>query len=89
LESPIRALGEHEVELHLHHEVKGTLKIRVESTTPPPAVTEVAGDAKGEDKRYKTEKRGKHVAETEKAPAAEVKPKVEKKGKGDKKAKSE
>jgi hypothetical protein len=34
LEHPIRALGDHEVELHLHAEVKGTLKVRVESTTP-------------------------------------------------------
>ena len=34
LESAIRAIGEFEVELHLHAEVKGTLKVRVESTTP-------------------------------------------------------
>ena len=34
LEHPIRALGDHEVELHLHAEVKGTLKVRVESLTP-------------------------------------------------------
>jgi len=37
LEHPIKALGEHEVELHLHADVKGTLKVRVESTTPLPA----------------------------------------------------
>ena len=36
LEHPIRALGDHEVELHLHAEVKGTLKVRVESLTPVP-----------------------------------------------------
>ena len=36
LEHPIRALGEHEIELHLHAEVKGTLKVRVESLTPVP-----------------------------------------------------
>src|SRR5882724_509099 len=34
LESAIRALGEHEVALHLHAEVKSTLKVRVESLTP-------------------------------------------------------
>jgi large subunit ribosomal protein L9 len=34
LEHPIRALGDYEVELHLHPEVKGTLKVRVESLTP-------------------------------------------------------
>ena len=34
LESPIRSLGDHEVELHLHPNVKSTLKVRVESSTP-------------------------------------------------------
>src|SRR5450631_3427878 len=34
LERAIKALGEHEVELRLHAEVKGTLKVRVESLTP-------------------------------------------------------
>src|SRR6202000_531105 len=33
LDHPIRTLGEHDVELRLHHEVNSTLKIRVESTT--------------------------------------------------------
>src|SRR5947199_329511 len=33
LEHPIRALGEHEVELRLHQDVNTTLKLRVESTT--------------------------------------------------------
>src|ERR1043165_89651 len=33
LEHPIRALGEHDVELRLHQEVTATLKIRVESLT--------------------------------------------------------
>ncbi|HEX9453447.1 MAG TPA: 50S ribosomal protein L9, partial [Candidatus Binatia bacterium] len=40
LDHPIRALGEHEVELRLHPEVTTTVKVRVESTTPPPPVTE-------------------------------------------------
>jgi len=35
LEHPIKALGEHEVELRLHADVKSTLKVRVESSTPP------------------------------------------------------
>lgn len=34
LEVPIRTLGEHEVELHLHADVKSKLKVIVESTTP-------------------------------------------------------
>ena len=35
LELPIKGLGDYEVELRLHPEIKGTLKVRVESTTPP------------------------------------------------------
>ena len=54
LEHPIKTLGEHEVQLHLHSEVKGSLKVRVESTTPAPVV-EVA--PAGTD--VKTEKRGR------------------------------
>ena len=34
LEHAIRKLGEYEVELNLHAEVKGTLKVRMESLTP-------------------------------------------------------
>jgi large subunit ribosomal protein L9 len=64
LEHPIRMLGDYEVELNLHAEVKGMLKVRVESTTPvAAAVAETAGavpeTAKAEDgKRPRTEKRG-------------------------------
>jgi large subunit ribosomal protein L9 len=36
LEQPIKSLGEHEVELRLHADVKSTLKVRVESSTPLP-----------------------------------------------------
>ena len=34
LAHPIKALGEHEVPLHLHHDVDCTLKVRVECSTP-------------------------------------------------------
>ncbi len=54
LEAPIRSLGEQEVALHLHHDVKGTLKVRVESTTPIVAPTAASVDAKPH-----TEKRGR------------------------------
>lgn len=81
LDSPIKTLGEHEVGLHLHAEVKSTLKIRVESTTPVAApVTETAVEAP------KTEKRGKRVEKVE--AAAEEKPKAAAKApKAEKKAK--
>ena len=66
LESPIKALGEHEVELRLHAEVKSSLKVRVESTTPITAPVE----APVEDKPH-SEKRGKRP---EKEVVAEAKP---------------
>jgi large subunit ribosomal protein L9 len=84
LEHPIKTLGEYEVDLHLHAEVKGTLKIRIESITPVAApVVEAAAEAP------KTEKRGKRTEKAEAAPAdekpkaakAEKAPKTEKKAK--------
>ena len=64
-EHPIRTLGEHEIELRLHSSVTSTLKVRVESTTPPPALPETpATTDHREDQR--TEKRGRRPE----APAA-------------------
>jgi large subunit ribosomal protein L9 len=87
LEHSIRQTGDFEVELNLHSEVKGTLKVRVESTTPAVAV-----EAAPVEEKPKTEKRGKHhghAEKAEKAPEAEAKPKTEKKPKTVKKAKAE
>lgn len=36
LEAPIRTLGDHEVDLRLHHDVHVSLKVKVESSTPLP-----------------------------------------------------
>lgn len=61
LEHPIRTLGEHEVELRLHQDVATTLKLKIESTTPPPAVSP-AGTPSSETRREeqpRTEKRGR------------------------------
>ncbi len=70
LEHAIRNLGDYEVELNLHTEVKGTLKVRIESLTPPAAPAEGAApaEAKTEEGRFRTEKRGhgKQGAEAEK-----------------------
>src|SRR5512137_2200125 len=49
LEHAIRTLGDHEVELRLHQDVNGTLKVRVESITPLPEVP-VAEPKKDEQK---------------------------------------
>src|SRR5512140_644150 len=47
LDQPIRALGDHEIQLRLHADVTTTLKVRVESTTPPPELPVAApGDAR-------------------------------------------
>ena len=84
LEHPIKTLGEHEVELRLHAEVKSTLKVRVESLTPviAPVVEAAPVDVR-------TEKRGKRM---EKAEVAGEKPKAEKPAKApkaEKKARAE
>jgi Ribosomal protein L9, C-terminal domain len=90
LESAIKTLGEHEVELHLHAEVKSTLKVRVESLTPVIAPAVEAAPAE-----VRTEKRGKRVEKTEVAEektkaAKEEKPaKAAKAPKAEKKAKAE
>lgn len=47
LPQPIKTLGEHEVELRLHADVKSTLKVKVESTTPPPTAEAGAAAAPG------------------------------------------
>ena len=83
LDHAIRQMGEYEVELNLHAEVKGTLKGRVESTTPITAKSEAPVEEK-----YKTEKRGRRQ-EGEKAAGAETSAKSDKKPKAEKKAKAE
>jgi large subunit ribosomal protein L9 len=86
LEHPIRTVGEHDVELRLHHEVTATLKVRVESTTPLPTP---AAEAPAE---HKTEKRGRRTEVTaEKAEVSEKKsvaPKTERAPKAEKPVKA-
>ena len=85
LEHPIRAVGEHEIELHLHAEVKGTLKVRVESLTPVIAPVPAVEPKKEEGReprreKYGHAKRDTEDKKTEKAEAGEAKPKGEKHG---------
>jgi large subunit ribosomal protein L9 len=90
LEHPIKAIGEYEIELHLHTDVKSTLKVHVQSLTPLAAPAETAAAA--EDKKPKTEKRGHSKRETAKAEAAPVekekKPHGKEASKGEKPAKA-
>jgi len=89
LEHPIKALGEYDVELLLHTEVKGTLKVQVQSLTGATAPVEAAPAARPEDARKpKTEKRGYGKRETEKAEAAAPEEKKSHAAKGEKPAKA-
>lgn len=99
LEHPIRTLGEQEIELHLHPDVKGTLKVRVESTTPlPEPEAAPAAEAKreeGKEGRFERHSRRpyrgeKPVAATEKKAAPADRPtRQEKAAKPDKPGKAE
>jgi large subunit ribosomal protein L9 len=55
LEEPIRTLGEHEVELRLHHGVVTKLKVRVESTTPVKPVEVAPVEDRAEKRGKRTE----------------------------------
>src|SRR5271170_8022677 len=72
LEHPIKAVGEYEIELHLHTDVKSTLKVHVQSLTGVSALAEAAApaDRPEELKKPKTEKRGHGKREAEKVEAA-------------------
>jgi large subunit ribosomal protein L9 len=67
LEHPIKTIGEYEIELHLHADVKSTLKVHVQSLTPLATPAETAASA--DEKKPRTEKRG-HGRSSEKAEAA-------------------
>ena len=94
LEHAIKTLGEHEVALHLHAEVKSTLKVRVESLTPitAPATATV-------EEKPRTEKRGhrgdivapttEEIKNKPKAAKEEKPAKAAKAPKAEKKAKAE
>lgn len=73
LEHPIKALGEHDVELRLHAEVTATLKVRIESTTPEnlPAAPAPARETEAREGGVKTESRG-HKRRIEAAAAEEA-----------------
>jgi len=72
LEQPIRTLGEHEVELRLHHDVVTKLKVRVESTTPLPKPVE----APAAEKEERTEKRGRRPERAQTTERPERKPRA-------------
>ena len=101
LEHPIKALGEHDIELRLHPEVSATLKLRVESLTPLAAPAEARNiGPEGRDGAAKTESRGHKKADRvreekdtgepgEKSQRPERKPRVPRPEKAEKPAKTE
>ena len=100
LPHPIKTLGEHEVPLHLHHDVDTTLKVRVESSTPlSPEVqaqlaaakapkTEAKETGKGEGRPAKGDRSAKG-ARAEKGEGKSAKAEGKKAEKSDKAEKSE
>jgi len=92
IEHPIKALGEHTVELRLHAQVTAPLKVRIESTTPlaVPAPAPQAASADGKEPRARTESRGHRRAEATAAPeSAETGARPEKKPRAPKPEKHE
>ena len=77
IEKPIKSLGEYEVEMRLHADIKTNLKVVVKSSNPLPEVVAPAAPA-----GPVTEKRGKRAAAATDAPAAPAaEAKAERKGK--------
>lgn len=74
LDHPLRALGEAEVELNLHPDVKGTLKVRIESLTPPPAPAPEAAAAEGKKEEGRGPRKGPHGEKPAPAAAPRFKP---------------
>jgi large subunit ribosomal protein L9 len=74
LERPIHTLGEHEIELRLHPEVRCTIKVVVKSSNPPPEIVPGAADDKKDGVREKRSARNQINKQDEAAPEAEAKP---------------
>jgi large subunit ribosomal protein L9 len=78
LEHPIKALGEFEIELRLHPEVKATLKVKVESANPLPLPVAEPEARPGEraDGQHREKRSVRHGAQakTEAAPAEGARP---------------
>jgi large subunit ribosomal protein L9 len=85
IEHPIKTLGEHEVELRLHHDVNAKLKVRVESTTPITAPAEAHPAAGKTEEAPRTESRG-HKRERARSDEHPAEATADKPAKGDKKS---
>jgi large subunit ribosomal protein L9 len=70
----IKNVGDHEAELRLHHQVQITLKVRVESTNPPPTPAEIAAAEPKDQGRGREGRRDRGAAPAKEEPKAEGKP---------------
>lgn len=68
-DNPIRTLGEHEVELRLHHEITANLKVKVESLTPLSEEALAAQKDKEKGKDKDKDKAKDKAGDDKKAPA--------------------
>jgi len=80
LEHPIKALGDHEIELRLHPEVIAKLKVRINSDKPKPEVIESSAAREARTKNARSREGETGGTETKKARPIR-KPGVEKKEK--------
>lgn len=74
LEKPIHTLGEHEVELRLHPEVKSSLKVVVKSSNPPAEVPAAEAPAGPRTEKRSARKQGAGEEAAAAAPEKEAKP---------------
>jgi large subunit ribosomal protein L9 len=83
LQQPIKNLGEHEIPLHLHHDINCTLKVRVESSTPlsPEVQAAIAAQAAAQ-KREKEAPKAEARSGKEGGPRGRTGGKGEHKGEG-------
>lgn len=87
LEQPLRAVGEHEVELHLHADVKPKLKVLIESITPveipvpsaKPTGKPAEDGRPGRDREDRPQRRPRTATAGDKPAVKEAKPRAEKK----------
>jgi len=91
LEHPIKTLGEHEVPLHLHHDVDTTLKVRVESSTPlsPEVQAQLAAAKAPKAEAKETAKEGRSAKAGGRSEKGEGKSARAEKGEGKKADKAE
>jgi len=84
LPHPIKNVGEHEGELRLHGQVQTTLKVRIESTTPPTPPAEAATAPTRDQGRGRGDRRDQGRSAGPRSDEAKAEAKPERKARGSK-----